>query len=272
MYKKPTIADSERGFPRRVGVFIDGRIPIRIQKDTDGVRMRQIILVVDDEKKIHDMITDYLDSLGYVTFTASDGKEALEKFRQSEPDLVVLDIMMPGIDGVDVTRRIRSESTVPIILVTAKSRESDKLIGLDTGADDYITKPFSLKELEARIRTVLRRIGASESRTEEAEPVSSRDIELDPGKMAVRRGGKPVDLTTAQFKILETLMRSPGRVFSRMDLLKSFQETAFEGYERTIDVHIKNIRKALEPDPARPIYILTVWGAGYKFAEEGSGR
>lgn len=233
--------------------------------------MRKKILVVDDEKKIHDMITDYLDSLGYVTLTASDGKEALEMFRRDEPDLVVLDIMMPGIDGIDVTRRIRSESEIPIILVTAKSRESDKLIGLDTGADDYITKPFSLKELEARIRTVLRRVGGPGSGTDRHEPIAQRDIELDPEKMLVKRGGNPVDLTTAQFKILETLMRSPGRVFSRMDLLKSFQETAFEGYERTVDVHIKNIRKALEPDPARPMYILTVWGVGYKFAEEEYG-
>jgi two-component system phosphate regulon response regulator OmpR len=230
--------------------------------------MSRKILVVDDEKKIHGMITDYLESLGYHTSTASDGKEALERFHRDEPDLVILDIMMPGIDGIDVTRRIRSESNVPIILLTAKSRESDKLIGLDTGADDYITKPFSLKELEARIRTVLRRTSASGPVTEQTEPVTYRDIELDPEKMSVRRRGKPVDLTTAQFKILETLVRNPGRVFSRMDLLKSFQETAFEGYERTIDVHIKNIRKALEPDPARPVYIVTVWGAGYKFAEE----
>ena len=232
--------------------------------------MKTTVLVVDDERKIHDMITDYLDSLGYRTLAASDGKKALEIFRAEEPDIIVLDVMMPGIDGIDVTRRIRTESEVPIILVTAKSRESDKLIGLDTGADDYITKPFSLKELEARIRTVLRRTG-EQAKEGGSGPVTYRDITLDPEKMQVSRGGFPVDLTSAQFKILERMLRSPGRVFTRMDLLNSFQETAFEGYERTVDVHIKNIRKALEPDPAHPVYILTVWGVGYKLAEGDPG-
>ncbi len=237
------------------------------------------VLVVDDEVKIARMIEDYLGSLGYEVVLAGNGKSALEKNRGENPDCIVLDIMMPELDGYDVMKRLRQDSHVPVIMLTARAREADKLMGLELGADDYVTKPFSLKELEARIRTVLRRAGGRYGVSESGEKngqerIEYRDIIIDPEKMSLRKSGREVNLTTAQFKICAELFSNPGRVFSRMDLLKTFQNSAFEGYERTIDVHIKNIRKALETDPSHPEYIRTVWGAGYKVPDlpEGGGK
>lgn len=233
--------------------------------------MEKKILVVDDEEKIRKMICDYLNAIGFETVTAVDGVDAVSQFVSEQPDLVVLDIMMPGIDGIDCTRRIRERSHVPIILLTAKAEEADKLMGLEMGADDYIVKPFSLKELAARIRSLLRRVGFSEPVTKEDEEVKKitiKDIAVDIEKMVVYRGSERINLTSVQFTILKFLIENPGRVFTRIQILNSFQEDVFEGYERTIDVHIKNIRKALEVNPSKPCYIETVWGVGYRFAEE----
>ncbi|MBN2659025.1 MAG: response regulator transcription factor [Spirochaetales bacterium] len=229
------------------------------------------ILVADDEEKIRKMICDYLEAVGYETVTAADGIDAITQTVAEKPDLIVLDIMMPGLDGFDSTRRIREKTDVPIIMVTARAEEADKLMGLDVGADDYIVKPFSLKELAARIRAVLRRTDKAAAGDEEDKTpniITVKDIRLDSEKMSVYRDGERLDLTSVQFEIFKLLISHPGRVFTRMQLLNAFQEDAFEGYERTIDVHIKNIRKAVERTPSRPEYIETVWGTGYRFAEE----
>lgn len=229
------------------------------------------ILVVDDEEKIRKMICDYLDAVGFETVIAVDGIEAITQAVVEQPDLVVLDIMMPGLDGLDCTRRIREKSPVPIIMVTAKAEEADKLIGLEVGADDYLVKPFSLKELAARIRAVLRRT-ATVSQTKNDEKIKdiiiAGDLTLNVEKMSLHRDGERLELTSVQFEIFTLLISSPGRVFTRMQLLNSFQQDAFEGYERTIDVHIKNIRKVVERIPSKPVYIQTVWGTGYRFSEE----
>ena len=234
--------------------------------------MEELILVAEDEKEMNRMICDYLEAVGYKTLSAHDGSEALELFRSGEPALVLMDIMMPKLDGIDVTRRIRSQSNTPIIMLTAMAEEGDKLLGLEIGADDYITKPFSMKELAARIRAVLRRTAnfsrrAAQDEDEDKPPLREGNLVLDRLKMTLYREGKPVDLTAVQYAILEKMMASPGRVFNRMDLLNSFQEDPWEGYERTIDVHIKNLRKLTEADPSHPEYIETVWGVGYRFKE-----
>lgn len=229
------------------------------------------IVVVDDEEKMIDMISDYLSALDYQVVAAGNGRQALAAVRSEEPDCMILDVMMPELDGIDVLRRLRQFSQIPVIMLTAKSQEADKLMGLELGADDYMVKPFSLKELEARIRVVLRRTRNGAGKTQEGggKTITYRDITVDPVKMSLERKGEEVKLTSAQFRICTVLFSNPGRVFSRMDLLRSSQENAFEGYERTIDVHIKNIRKVLENDPSNPEYIMTVWGAGYKAPEVG---
>ncbi len=230
----------------------------------------QRVLVVDDERKIVDMVRDYLDAVGFEVETAFDGKAALVSIQDNPPNLLVLDIMMPGLDGLDVVRKVRSETNIPVILLTARASEQDKLIGLELGADDYITKPFSMKELAARIRAVLRRVQPSEPTEKDnvKNKINHGSIEIDLEKRTVTFSGRRIELTGVQFDLLTRMMKYPGKVFSRMQLLESIQEDAFEGYERTIDVHIKNIRKALEPNPSKPRYILTVWGVGYKLAEE----
>jgi len=226
------------------------------------------ILVVEDEVQLNKMIRDYLETLGWAAVGAESGPDALELFRSETPDFILLDIMIPGLDGLDVMRRIREDSDVPIILITAMAEEADKLIGLELGADDYITKPFSLKEMAARIRTVMRRVrGADDAPSSETAILSIREIELDSERRTVRRSGQLLDLTAVQFDILHGFMRYPGRVFSRTEILEFFQDHAWEGYERTIDVHIKNIRKSLEPDRDHPIYLQTVRSVGYRFSE-----
>jgi DNA-binding response OmpR family regulator len=233
--------------------------------------MEELILVAEDETEMNRMICDYLEAVGFRTVSARDGSEALDLFRNEEPALLLLDIMMPRLDGIDVTRRIRSQANTPIIMLTAMAEEGDKLMGLEIGADDYITKPFSMKELAARIRAVLRRtksFSQPSEGNEELPPLKEGDLVLDRLKMLLYKEGKSVILTAVQYAILEKMMASPGRVFNRMDLLNSFQEDPWEGYERTIDVHIKNIRKLTETDPSHPKYIETVWGVGYRFREE----
>ncbi|WP_319415419.1 response regulator transcription factor [Marispirochaeta aestuarii] len=224
------------------------------------------ILVAEDEKKLNRMMLDYFASLGYRVVSAFDGVEAMKLFHREGPDIAILDVMMPRMDGIDVTRRIRELSSIPIIILTARVEEQDKLIGLDTGADDYVTKPFSFKELAARVRAQLRRVGMAEVRAGNGKnaPLMYHGLQVDPESRRVDVDGKRVDLTSLQFDLLKGMLESPGRVFTRMDLLRIIQDDPWEGYERTIDVHIKNLRKVLEPDSRHPRYIQTVWGVGYK--------
>ncbi len=223
------------------------------------------ILVVDDEPKIVQLARDYLEHAVFAVLTASDGPTALHTARSGKPDLIVLDLGLPQLDGLDVTRTLRKDSDVPIIMLTARSEESDKLIGLELGADDYLTKPFSPKELVARVRTVLRRTDRS---TNPEEIIRVADLTLDIPRLRVTVGDHQIELTTTEFQLLATLARQPGRIFTRGQLLDAVHGIAFESYERAIDAHIKNIRRKIEPNPREPRYILTVYGMGYKFADE----
>ena len=226
--------------------------------------MTQTILVVDDEPSLVKVLRGYLEQAGFRVVTAHDGPMALAQCKHEKPDLILLDLNMPGMDGIEVARRLRATSNVPIIMVTARVEETDRLIGLELGADDYVTKPFSPREVVARVRAVLRRA--------EAEPMTPEiirvaDIVIDLTRHTVARGGEPIDLTPTEFSLLVALAREPGRAFARLQLLEAAQGDAFEGYERTIDAHIKNLRVKLEPNPRKPKYILTVFGVGYKFSE-----
>jgi DNA-binding response OmpR family regulator len=218
------------------------------------------ILVVEDERQIAEIARDYLRRAGFAVIVSGDGAEALRLAHERRPDLVVLDLGLPGLDGLEVTRRLRHEGTIPIIMLTARVEESDRLTGLELGADDYISKPFSPRELVARVRAVLRRVESAAS----GENVFTRaDLTVDPRGMAVSRGGLPIDLTTTEFQLLTT----PGRVFTRAQLLDAVRGTDVDSFERAIDTHIKNIRRKLEPDPRKPRYLLTIYGMGYKFGE-----
>ena len=223
------------------------------------------ILVVDDEPRIVQLVRDYLEHGGFTVLVASDGAAALRTARTGRPDLVVLDLALPGLDGLDVARALRRDGEVPIIMLTARTEESDKLVGLELGADDYLTKPFSPKELVARVRAVLRRAEGLHSPTDVVRVGS--DVELDVPRMDARFGGRRVDLTKTEFQLLATMARQPGRVFTRAQLLNAVRGVAFESYERAIDAHIKNVRKKIELDPRKPRYLLTVFGVGYRFAE-----
>ncbi len=229
--------------------------------------MGKKILVVDDEKKLVTILKGYLEQAGYSVATAYDGQQALTVFRHEKPALVVLDLNLPQIDGLDVCRALRKESNVPVIMVTARVEETDRLIGLELGADDYIVKPFSPREVVARVRAVLRR---SEGETARVETLSAGDLVIDLGKHSVRLKDRTLDLTPTEFDLLTVLTQNPGRAFTRLQLLDQVQGEAFEGYERTIDAHIKNLRQKIERDPKNPRYILTVFGVGYKFADEDS--
>ena len=227
------------------------------------------ILVVDDERKMVKLVRTYLEGAGFRVVVAYDGQEALTVFRHEQPDLLVLDLMLPEIDGLDVARTIRRASNVPIIMLTARAEETDRLIGLELGADDYVVKPFSPRELVARVRAVLRRVEAGPA---PPQLISAGALTLDLGRREGRLAGRPISLTTAQFDLLTVLAQHPGQVFSRMQLLDAVQGEAFEGYERTVDAHIKNLRRALGDDPRNPRYILTVRGVGYKFVEPEAGN
>ena len=230
------------------------------------------ILVVDDETRITQLARDYLAHAGFEVETAHDGPGALAAFRARRPDLVVLDLGLPGLDGLDVTRTLRKDSNVPIIMLTARGEESDKLVGLELGADDYIVKPFSPKELVARVRAVLRRADATQAPGEPSETIRAGDLTLDVPRLRVTKGHgaseERVEVTATEFALLSTLASQPGRVFTRAQLLDAVRGVAFESYERAIDTHIKNLRRKLEPNPREPKYILTVYGLGYKFADE----
>ncbi len=227
--------------------------------------MNETILVVDDEPKIVRLAQDYLEHSGYRVVIAGDGQMALDTARQSRPDLVVLDLNLPGMDGLEVCRRLRSDSNVPIIMLTARVEETDRLIGLELGADDYITKPFSPRELVARTRAVLRRAGGE---TRQRDIIRVGDLEIDLGRHLVSRAGESVHLTPIEFNILTTLAQQPGQTFSRSQLLDRLHGVTYESYDRSVDSHVKNLRHKLEPDPSEPVYVLTVYGVGYRFNDE----
>jgi two-component system, OmpR family, alkaline phosphatase synthesis response regulator PhoP len=222
------------------------------------------VLVVDDAQEIVRLVRDYLEHAGFAVLTATDGPSALRLARQERPDAVVLDLGLPGRDGLDVARDLRRDSNVPILMLTARTDEADRVAGLELGADDYITKPFSPRELVARIRAVLRRVEAAGS-TEAAVTVG--ELSIDPVRMRVEVGGRRVDLTATEFALLLTMARQPGRVFTRAQLLDAVHGTAFEAYERAIDAHVKNIRRKIETDPAAARRLETVYGVGYRIAE-----
>jgi DNA-binding response OmpR family regulator len=222
------------------------------------------VLVVDDESKIVRLARDYLEHAGFEVSVAHDGRSALDATRAEKPDLVVLDLGLPDIDGLDVTRHLRRESEVPIIMLTARGDEADRVAGLELGADDYVTKPFSPRELVARVRAVLRR----GDRPEPQQVVRALDLSLDLRTMRVAVGERPVELTPTEFQLLTALARQPGRVFTRSQLLDAIHGVAFDTYERAIDAHVKNIRRKIEPRPAEPRYLLTVYGVGYRFADD----
>jgi len=223
------------------------------------------ILVVDDEKRLVSLVESYLTQEGYRVVTAYNGKEALSVAEKEKPDLVVLDVMMPEMDGYEFMRRHRAENNTPIILLTARVDDEEKVIGLEVGADDYMTKPFRPRELVARVRAVLRRAGEKEPT---GKVLKAADIILDREARTVKVGDNFADLTPSEFDILAALMSSQGRVYSRLDLLDIIQGVRYEGYERTIDTHIKNLRGKIEKNPRSPKYIETVYGVGYRFKRE----
>ena len=229
--------------------------------------MTQTILVVDDEKRLCDLVRAYLTQEGFRVVTSGNGQEALFVARHEKPDLILLDLMMPEMGGYEFMRVFSKERDTPIIILTAKLEENDKVLGLELGADDYVTKPFSMRELTARVRAVLRRM---EKARPEAEVLRAADITLDRIGRVVTVSGERVDLTPSEFDLLSTLMSAPGRAFSRLDLLESIQGDAFDGYQRTIDVHVRNLRTKIEPDPSHPRYVESVYGVGYRFAADPS--
>ncbi|HQF71260.1 MAG TPA: response regulator transcription factor [Promineifilum sp.] len=231
--------------------------------------MSKTILVVDDAESLRTMVKSYLTQEGYRVVTAANGREALFVARQERPDLILLDLMMPELGGFEFISAHNRDGDAPIIILTAKIEESDKVLGLELGADDYLTKPFSLRELTARVRAVLRRAEKSAPATSTLLRVG--ELTLDRDSRLVTSNGATVDLTPSEFDLLATFMSQPGRVFSRLELLDRLQGDAYEGYERTIDVHIRNLRTKIEPDSRNPRYVLTVYGIGYRLAAEPNG-
>lgn len=227
--------------------------------------MNEVILVVDDEPKIVKLARDYLERGGFQVLTAADGTTALAMARQQKPDFVVLDLNLPGMDGLDVCRALRRESDVPIIMLTARVEETDRLIGLELGADDYISKPFSPRELVARVRVVLRRVRGG---VRQPDVVRAGGLEINLQAHQVTREGKTIRLSRTEFKLLAILAQHPGQTFSRAQLLSRLHGYAYDGFDRSVDAHIKNLRRKLELDPSNPRYVLTVYGIGYQFNDE----
>lgn len=224
--------------------------------------MNELVLVVDDEPKIVKLARDYLEKSGYQVLSAADGHTAVAAARRDKPDLIVLDLNLPGMDGLDVCRAIRRESDVPIIMLTARVEETDRLIGLELGADDYVVKPFSPRELVARVRAVLRRVRGG---WQPPGLIRAGDLAIDLQGHRVTRDAEPIHLTPIEFNLLALLAEHPGQTFSRERLLEKLHGYAHAGYDRSIDAHVKNLRRKLEPNPAEPVYILTVYGIGYQF-------
>lgn len=221
------------------------------------------VLIVDDDIKLVQLLKTYFDKEGFITYTANDGLVAMQEVRQRKPDIMILDLMLPGLDGWDVCRRIRRDNDIPIIMLTARDEESDRLVGLEIGADDYVSKPFSPKEVVARAKVILRR---THKEVVQQGMIKAGGLTIDLERHQVMNGTQLVDLTPTEFKLLEVLADNAGKVFSRLQIVEQTQGYTFEGYERTIDAHIKNLRRKLEDNPKEPQYILTVYGIGYKFA------
>ena len=224
------------------------------------------VLIVDDDEKLVQLLKTYFDKEGFITYTANDGLVALQEVRQRKPDIMILDLMLPGMDGWDVCRKIRRDNDLPIIMLTARDEESDRLVGLEIGADDYVSKPFSPKEVVARAKVILRR---TYREVVQQKLIKAGGLTIDLERHQVLAGNQLVDLTPTEFKLLEVLASNTGKVFSRLQIVEQTQGYTFEGYERTIDAHIKNLRRKLENNPKEPKYILTVYGIGYKFAGDG---
>lgn len=221
------------------------------------------VLIVDDDIKITKLLKSYFDKEGFVTYLSYEGTDAIQAARDKRPDIIILDLMLPGLDGWEICRRVRRENDVPILMLTARDEEADRLIGLELGADDYVTKPFSPREVVARVKAILRRTNKVAAPT---EPIRAGDITIDLERHLVKRGNTVIDLTPTEFKILELLATGPNRVFSRLQIVERVQGYAFEGYERTIDAHVKNLRRKIEENPKEPRYLQTVYGVGYRFA------
>jgi len=223
------------------------------------------VLIVDDDVKLVKLLQTYFEKDGYITYSANDGLDALQVVRERKPDIIVLDLMLPGLDGLNVCRRIRKDNDIPIIMLTARDEESDRLVGLEIGADDYVTKPFSPKEVVARAKAILRRANKEVVRS---EPIRVGNLSIDLERHQVTNGGQIVDVTPTEFKMIELLAANTGKVYSRLQIAEQIQGYSFEGYERTIDAHIKNLRRKIEVNSKEPQYIQTVYGIGYKFASE----
>jgi DNA-binding response OmpR family regulator len=221
------------------------------------------VLVVDDEPIVREVLSRYLARGGFGVETAGDGQEALERFESGAPDLILLDLMLPRVDGFEVFTRIRAQASTPVIMLTAKGEETDRVVGLEVGADDYITKPFSPREVIARVRNVLRRVGGPSST--DREPLVFGDLEIDPRSREVAVGTRRASLTPKEFDLLHFLAANPGEVFSRVQLLDELWDFAFEGDPSTVTVHIRRLRSKIENDPSRPRHLVTVWGVGYRF-------
>jgi two-component system, OmpR family, alkaline phosphatase synthesis response regulator PhoP len=226
--------------------------------------MSETILIIEDEPKVARLARDYLEKNNYRVLIAGDGQSGLAMARREKPDLLILDLMLPAMDGLDVCRALRRESDVPIIMLTARAEETDRLIGLELGADDYITKPFSPRELVARTRALLRR---AKGRVYQSGIIRVGDLEMNTESHTLSLAGKAIHLTRIEFNILEILAQHPGQIFSRAQLLENLHGVAYVGYDRSIDAHVKNLRRKIEEDPANPKYILTVYAVGYKFSE-----
>lgn len=223
------------------------------------------ILIIEDEPELVKVLRSYLEQAGFTVLSALRGDTGLSTWEQRHPDLVILDLNLPGMDGLDVARAIRRKADTPILMLTARVEETDQLIGLELGADDYLPKPFSPRVVVARVRALLRRAGGFNV---PASSLHAGDLEIDLDAHRLTRAGELIDLTPTEFNLLSTLASHPGRVFSRLQLLEASQGVAYEGYERTVDAHIKNLRAKLEPDPKNPRYIETVFGLGYRFAKQ----
>ncbi len=230
--------------------------------------MKDVILIVEDEVNIRANIAEFLRAEGFDTLLAKDGEEAMAIYDEKQPDLVILDLMLPKVDGLEVCKYIRRDSETPIIMVTARDEEIDKLLGLELGADDYITKPFSLRELKARIKAVLRRTKSGSNRMPVEEVLTFGNMEVDTGRREVRIHGEIIELTPSEYAILVTLCQNVGRPYSRLQLLNATLGESYAGYERAIDTHVSNLRKKIEPNPQKPMYIMTVYGLGYKFGDK----
>ena len=223
------------------------------------------VLIVVDDTKIAALLKAYFEKDGFITYLAHDGYQALVKIRELEPHIVVLDLMMPGMDGWEVCRRVRAESEIPILMLTARDEEIDRLTGLELGADDYVAKPFSAREVVARVKAILRRTHKTAAKQ---KIILAGKLEIHPEQHTVTKDGELIEMTPTEFKLLVLLATNPNRVFSRLQIVEQVQGYAFEGYERTIDAHIKNLRRKIEDNPKEPHYIVTVYGVGYKFAGE----